>query len=262
MIIYQNINPVIFKLGPLAIRWYGIFFALGLIGSFWYFQKEILRQGLLKKQEIESFAIFLCLATILGARIGYCLIYNLKYYLQRSLEIVAFWQGGLSFHGGFLGALLYGFLFVKKRNKSFLRLVDVAVRAVPIGLFFGRIGNFLNSELYGRPTNGNWGVIFKTGGNILRHPSQLYESCLEGIALFIILWLINKRHHLAKGILTSIFILFYGLFRFFVEFFRAPDTQLGFIWSSFTMGQCLSIPMIITGVVLYIYFTSKSSWLK
>lgn len=257
MIIYQNIDPIIFQLGPFAIRWYGLFYVLGLLGSFWYFQKEILRQNLFKKQEIESFATFLCLAVILGARIGYCLIYNLKYYIQRPLEIAAFWQGGLSFHGGLLGALLCGVLFIKKKNKSFLRLADVAVRAVPIGLFFGRIGNFLNSELYGRSTGGNWGVVFQAGGNIPRHPSQLYEAFLEGIVLFIILWLINKRHHSAKGILTSGFILFYGLFRFFVEFFRAPDTQLGFIWGSFTMGQCLSIPMIITGVVLYIYFTER-----
>jgi len=258
MIIYQNIDPVIFQIGPFAIRWYGLFYVLGLLGSFWYFQREILRQGLLKKQEVESIVIFLCLAIILGARVGYCFIYNLKYYLQNPLEIFIFWQGGLSFHGGFLGILLCGFLFVKNRNKKFLKLVDVAVRSAPIGLFFGRIGNFFNSELHGRPTGGNWGVIFKTGGNILRHPSQIYEAFLEGIVLFIILWLINKRHP-KRGILTSSFIFLYGLFRFFVEFFRAPDIQLGFIWGRFTMGQCLSILMIIAGIVLYIYFAEKKN---
>jgi phosphatidylglycerol:prolipoprotein diacylglycerol transferase len=253
MIIYQNIDPIIFRLGPISIGWYGLCYIIGLISSLWYFQRELLKHKLLDEKEIESLLLFLFLGIFIGARIGYCLIYAPKYYFQHPLEIFAVWQGGLSFHGGFLGVLVVIFLVVKKWHTSFLGLADVAARSTPIGLTFGRIGNFLNSELYGRPTNGDWGIVFLREDRIPRHPSQLYESFLEGIVLFLILWLIDRRHP-AKGVIVSFFILFYGIFRFLIEFFRTPDIQLGYVLGPLTMGQCLSIPMIIIGAILCIYF--------
>jgi phosphatidylglycerol:prolipoprotein diacylglycerol transferase len=193
---------------------------------------------------------------MIGARLGYVLFYDLKAYLADPFEIVAIWHGGMSFHGGLIGVLLVGVLFSWRNRKSFWKIADLVIVTAPIGLGLGRIGNFINGELYGRVTRVPWGMIFPKGGALPRHPSQLYESALEGGVLFLILWLMKDKK-LPKGGLLAVFLFVYGVLRFFVEFFREPDAQLGFILGPFTMGQLLCFFMIIGGIALFAYRWNK-----
>jgi phosphatidylglycerol:prolipoprotein diacylglycerol transferase len=193
---------------------------------------------------------------MIGARLGYVLFYNLKMYVDNPLEIPAFWHGGMSFHGGLIGLLTVGILFCWKNKKSFWKIADLMIATAPIGLGLGRIGNFINGELYGRVTQVPWGMIFPKGEPLPRHPSQLYESALEGGVLFLILWFLKDKK-LPAGSLLAIFLSFYGAFRFFVEFLREPDPQLGLILGPFTMGQVLSAFMIAGGIVLLLYLKRK-----
>jgi phosphatidylglycerol:prolipoprotein diacylglycerol transferase len=211
----------------------------------------------ISRLEVENLYFYLILGLMIGARLGYVLFYDLRTYLSDPLEIFAIWHGGMSFHGGLIGVLIVGILFSWKNKKSFWRVVDLIIVTAPIGLGLGRIGNFINGELYGRVTTIPWGMIFPNGGPLPRHPSQLYESALEGGVLFLILWFIKDRK-LPQGGLLAIFLILYGTFRFFVEFFREPDRQLGFIVGPFTMGQVLSSLMIVGGTVLFFYLRTKA----
>ncbi len=200
---------------------------------------------------LDSLYTYLILGLIIGARIGYVLFYDLKSYLNNPLEIFAVWHGGMSFHGGMIGSLLAGYLCCRKFRVNFWQSADLVVVTAPIGLGLGRLGNFINGELYGRVANVPWAMVFPAGGPLPRHPSQLYEFFLEGVLLFTILWIAKNRRHMA-GSMTALCLVLYGVFRFIVEFFREPDAQLGFIAGPFTMGQILSVLTMLGGIVLYI----------
>ena len=212
----------------------------------------------ISKTEVENLYFYLIIGLMVGARLGYVLFYDLKIYLADPLEIFAIWHGGMSFHGGLIGVLIVGILFSWRNKKSFWRIADLIIVTVPIGLGLGRIGNFINGELYGRVTQLPWGMIFPKGGPLPRHPSQLYESALEGGVLFLILWLIKDKK-LPTGGLLALFLFLYGTFRFFVEFFREPDAHLGFVLGPFTMGQALTAFMIVGGMILFIYLKRRGS---
>ncbi len=248
-----DINPILVQLGPFRLSWYGLMYVLGFLISFLLVRYQIRRRDFgLSLQEAESLYYYLILGLIIGARLGYVLFYNLEMYLADPLEIVAFWHGGMSFHGGFLGLIAAAILFCRRNGKSFWRIADLLVVTAPIGLGLGRIGNFINGELYGRVTQVPWGMVFPKGGPFPRHPSQLYESLLEGWLLFFILWLLKDKK-IPTGGLLALFVLLYGGFRFLVEFVREPDPQLGLVLGPFSMGQILSIFMIGGGISLMIY---------
>ncbi len=254
MLTYPRIDPVIFRLGPLAVRWYGLMYVLGflavhlLVG---YQSRKYKLEKLAKNYEDLDF--YLILSLILGARIGYILFYNLTYYLHHPAEMIAIWKGGLSFHGALIGLLFGGWLFCRKRGLSFLATADVYVVPVPIGLGLGRLGNFINGELYGRVTDVPWAMVFPGGGPLPRHPSQIYEFLLEGVLLFSFLWILRIYHYRrswAAGTLLAAFLGGYGLVRIFVEQFRQPDIQVGFVIDHLTMGQLLSTAMVLAAVYL------------
>ncbi len=248
-----NIDPIIFEVGPARVGWYGLMYVLGFLASYLLVRYQIKKKDLdFSKSEVENLYFYLILGLMVGARLGYVLFYDLKAYLADPFEILAIWHGGMSFHGGLIGVLLVGILFCWKNGKSFWKISDLVIVTAPIGLGLGRIGNFINGELYGRVTKVPWGMIFPKGGPLPRHPSQLYESALEGGVLFLILWLIKDKK-LPTGGLLAIFLFFYGGFRFLVEFVREPDAHLGFILGPFTMGQILTSFMIIGGIVLFAY---------
>src|SRR5512139_137846 len=253
-----NIDPVIFDLGPIRVGWYGLMYVLGFLASYLLVRYQMKKKDFdLSRPEVENLYFYLILGLMIGARLGYVLFYDLEAYLADPFEIIAIWHGGMSFHGGLIGVLLVGILFSWKNRKSFWKIADLFIVTAPIGLGLGRIGNFINGELYGRVTQVPWAMIFRTDPNLLpRHPSQLYESALEGGVLFLILWSLKDKK-LPPGGLLAAFLSLYGLFRFFVELFREPDPQLGFILGPFTMGQTLSAFMIIGGVFLLAYLRRK-----
>jgi phosphatidylglycerol:prolipoprotein diacylglycerol transferase len=251
MMPYPHIRPYIFKIGPFEIRWYGLMYIFGFISSYLLFRYQVNKRKLnITKEETESLYFHMILGLIVGARLGYVVFYNLGEYIKNPLDVFAVWHGGMSFHGGAIGVLIAGIIFILRRKKDFYLVSDLVAATAPAGLFFGRMGNFINGELYGRPSDAPWAMIFPEGGPLPRHPSQLYEAGLEGVLLFIILWTVKGRIK-TNGMLLSLFLVLYGIFRFIAEFFREPDTQLGFIWGSFTMGQSLSAGMIAAGVVLF-----------
>lgn len=252
-----NLNPYILEIGPVHITWYGLMYVLGFTISYLLVRYQVKRKDFgISLGEVEDLYFYLILALIVGARLGYVLFYDLRLYLSDPLEIFAFWHGGMSFHGGLIGVLVTGLLYGWKRQKSFWKLADLFIVTAPVGLGLGRIGNFINGELYGRVTNVPWGMIFPKGGPLPRHPSQLYESGLEGWVLFLILWRLKDREH-PPGFLLGVFILLYGVFRFFIEFFREPDAQLGFVLGPFSMGQVLCAFMIGAGAALMVYLKKK-----
>ena len=252
-----NINPILVELGPIRVSWYGLMYVFGFLASYLLVRYQMKRKDFgVSKLDVENLYFYLILGLIIGARLGYVLFYDLKMYLKDPFEIFAIWHGGMSFHGGLIGVLIVAILFCWKNKKPFWKIVDLFIVTAPIGLGLGRIGNFINGELYGRVTQVPWGMVFPKGGPVLRHPSQLYESGLEGGVLFLILWFL-KGKKLPDGGLFALFLSIYGIFRFFVELFREPDPQLGFILGPFTMGQTLSAFMIIAGIVLLAYFGRK-----
>jgi phosphatidylglycerol:prolipoprotein diacylglycerol transferase len=250
MLTYPDIKPYIINIGPLQIRWYSMMYLIGFVSSYLLVKYQIRKKNLsIDGKIIEDIYFYIVLGLILGARLGYVLIYNLSEYLRNPLEILAVWHGGMSFHGGLVGALIAGIVIARKRNLNYWLYSDLIIVTVPIGLGLGRIGNFINSELYGRVTDLPWAMVFPGGGNLPRHPSQLYEAFFEGLLLFIFLWFAKDRI-MVKGRITALFLILYGIMRFSMEFFREPDYQLGFIISILTMGQILSIIMIIAGAVI------------
>src|SRR4030043_1550165 len=245
-------NPVLVDLGPIRLSWYGLMYVFGFFASYLLVRYQMKKKDFgISKPEVEDLYFYLILGLIIGARLGYVLFYDLTMYLKEPLEIFAIWHGGMSFHGGLIGVLIVAILFSWKSNKSFWKIADLVIVTAPIGLGLGRIGNFINGELYGRVTQVPWGMVFPKGGPLPRHPSQLYESALEGGALFLILWFLKDKK-LPDGGLLAVFLSLYGVFRFFVECFREPDPQLGFILGPFTMGQTLSAFMIFGGMILFL----------
>jgi phosphatidylglycerol:prolipoprotein diacylglycerol transferase len=252
-----HIDPVLIKLGPFHVGWYGLMYVFGFIASYLLVRYQMRKKSFgISRQEVENLYVYIIIGLIIGGRLGYILFYNLPLYLKAPLEIFAIWHGGMSFHGGLLGVLIVGIVFSWRHKKSFWKIADLFIVTAPIGLGLGRIGNFINGELYGRVTSVPWGMIFPKGGPLPRHPSQLYESALEGGVLFIILWFLKDKK-LPSGGLLAVFLFAYGIFRFFVEFFREPDQQLGFILGPLTMGQLLSALMIISGIILFFYVRRK-----
>ncbi len=248
---YMLIDPVIFRLGPLEFRWYGLMYLVGFGIAYLIIRNELARKnGPLPTEAAGDFLFYLVLGLLLGARVGYVIFYNLPVYIHRPWEIFAVWHGGMSFHGGLIGMIFSGLIFSIRRKASFLELADIGALAAPLGLMLGRIGNFINGELFGRMTYLPWGMIFPGGGNVPRHPSQLYEALLEGPILFTILWVLRTKVK-RPGDILSIFLVLYGIFRFTAEFFREPDPQLGFIVSGLTMGQILCLAMSFSGIVLF-----------
>ena len=252
MIPYPEINPDIIRIGPLAVRWYGIMYLIGFTAAYFLVRYQLKRRKIsVTIRDIDSLFLFLLSGLVIGARLGYVIFYNPIYYLSNPSEIFAVWHGGMSFHGGLIGSIIAGLLFCRRHKADFWQLADLVIVAAPIGLGLGRLGNFINGELYGRVTDVPWGMVFPEGGPAPRHPSQLYEFLLEGVVLFSVLWFL-KNKHLRPGALTSIFLMLYGVFRFFVEFFRQPDPQIGFILGYFTMGQILSSAMILAGIGIFL----------
>jgi len=253
-----DMNPIMIDLGLIRVSWYGMMYVLGFIGSYLLVRYQMKRKDFgVSRVEVENLYFYLIIGLMVGARLGYVLFYDLKMYLADPLEIFAIWRGGMSFHGGLIGVLIVGVSFSWKNKKSFWKIADLIIVTAPIGLGLGRIGNFINGELYGRVTQVPWGMIFPRGGPLPRHPSQLYESALEGGVLFVILWLLKDKKLPAGGFLAA-FLFFYGCFRFFAEFFREPDGHIGFIMGPFTLGQVLSSFMIAGGVTLFYYLKRKS----
>ena len=252
MIPYPKINPVIVKIGPFQVRWYGMMYLLGFLLGYLLLKKVVRDRGIeISGRELEGLLEAVVLGVILGGRLGYVFFYNLPYYLEHPLEIPAFWHGGMSFHGGLLGTLVAGYIYCKRAGLDFWKMADSVVVVVPIGLGLGRLGNFINGELYGRVTTLPWGMVFPGAGPLPRHPSQIYEFLLEGVLLFAILWSL-RRQPWPEGSLLAIFLLLYGVFRIFVEFFRQPDPQLGFVVDHITMGQVLSSGMVLVGLLIFL----------
>ena len=271
---FAAIDPVLIQIGPLAIRWYALAYIAGILLAWLYVRKMVLNPNLWGNQnkptisEVDDFVIWATLGIILGGRLGYVLFYNPIFYLSHPLEIPQIWKGGMSFHGGSAGIVVAILWFAKRRGLNFWHFFDMLAAAAPIGLFFGRIANFINSELWGRLTDVPWGFIVGDSRLesllnpdilVARHPSQLYEAFLEGLVLFLILfWLIYSKKKLSQpGYIGSAFIAGYGIFRIFCEFFREPDAQLGFLFAGTTMGMLLSVPMVLLGVFGMYWFTTR-----
>jgi phosphatidylglycerol:prolipoprotein diacylglycerol transferase len=251
MIPYPSISPNIVHIGPLTVRWYGVMYLIGFAASFLLVKKQIKKRGLpFSSDFLESLYTYIIIGLVIGARLGYVIFYNLSASLNQPLEIFAVWHGGMSFHGGLIGSVVCGIWYCRRSGVDAWRIADLVAATAPIGLGAGRLGNFINGELYGRVTDMPWGMIFPSGGPLPRHPSQLYEFFLEGGVLFIVLWIMKDRVH-RSGVLLSLFIMFYGVIRFCVEFFRQPDPQLGFVLGPLSMGQVLSAFMVLGGLVLY-----------
>lgn len=254
------IDPLLFEYGPLRVSWYGLMYVFGFLISYFLVLYQVRKKDFgLSKPEIENLFFYLIIGLAVGARLGYVVFYNLGMYLKDPLEIFAIWHGGMSFHGGLIGVLIVGILFSWKNRKPFWKLADLLTVTAPVGLALGRIGNFINGELYGRVTEVPWGMVFPLGGPLPRHPSQLYESALEGFLLFAILWGLKDKK-LPEGGILPLFLIFYGIFRFFIEFFREPDTQLGFILGPFSMGQVLCFLMILGGIALYGFLNKREKY--
>ena len=252
MVSYPIIDPAIVKLGPLQIRWYGLMYVLGFVASYLLVQYQIKKKHDLQlAAQVENLNFTLMISLILGGRLGYVLLYNLPYYLEYPSEILATWQGGMSFHGALLGVIIGGVWFCLRKGLDFWRTADIYVVTIPIGLGLGRIGNFINAELYGMESDLPWAMIFPGGGPNPRHPSQLYEFFFEGVLLFVFLWKAKDRN-LPSGSMLSLFLIAYGVFRTLVENFRQPDVQVGFI-GMFTLGQLLSLAMISAGIMLFFF---------
>ena len=245
---FPQIDPVLVHIGPLAIRWYGLMYLLGFLAAYWLICTLARRRQLpLNGDGAADLLFYGAVGVVAGGRLGYVLFYNLGWYVAHPLEAFAIWQGGMSFHGGLLGVVAATLLFCRRRQLPVLLTGDILVTSATVGLGLGRLGNFINGELWGRPTDLPWGMVFPGAGPAPRHPSQLYQAALEGLLLFVILMWLHRRQA-TPGVPFFTFFLGYGLCRFLVEFVRQPDAHLGFLWGGATMGQLLSLPMIAFGL--------------
>jgi len=255
---FPLIDPVILQIGPLALRWYGLMYLLGFAAAYVLILYLGRKKGLgLQKDDVADLLFYVVLGVIAGGRLGYCFFYNADYYLSHPLKIFAVWEGGMSFHGGLLGVILGSLLFARRRKLPILTFGDLLVTAAPIGLGLGRMGNFINAELWGRVTHVPWGIVFPGAGPLPRHPSQLYEAVLEGPVLLFLLLLCHWLKAPA-GVAFGAFLAGYGSFRFLVEFFREPDAHLGLQLLGLSRGQWLCLPMILFGLAMIAVAVKKS----
>ena len=252
MLVHPQFDPIIFQVGPLAVRWYGLMYLCGFI-VFWLLGKHRASKpgSFIRPEQVGDFLFYAVLGVILGGRIGSVFFYHFDRFIQDPIYLFRIWEGGMSFHGGLIGVLVATWLYQNKYNWGFFRLADFIAPIIPPGLGFGRIGNFINGELWGRETDLPWGMVFPQANDVLvRHPSQLYQAFLEGLILFLILWVYSKKPR-AIGKVSGMFLIFYGVFRIIAEFAREPDAHLGFIaFDWVTMGQLLSLPMIAAGIII------------
>ena len=246
----NNFDPIAFQVFSLEIRWYSLAYIFGLIFG-WMYCKKILIENQKIKKLFDDYVVYLILGIIIGGRLGYVFIYNPFYFLQNFHEIPMLWNGGMSFHGGLIGVIFATILYCKKNDQEVFYFLDLVCAASPIGIFFGRISNFINSELYGRETDIFWSVKFVLVDNINRHPSQIYEAIFEGIILFLIINIFYKKLFHKTGIISSLFVILYSIFRFIIEFTREPDTHLGLIAFNLSMGQYVSLIFIMGGLILF-----------
>ena len=252
---FPNIDPVIVQFGPLAIRWYALAYIAGLLLGWQLARRIVRRDGWLPDEEqVDDLLFYATLGVIIGGRMGFVLFYHPLYFLQNPLQILAVWQGGMSFHGGLIGVIVAILVFARKTRLPALELLDLAAIVTPIGLFFGRLANFINGELWGRVSDVPWAMIFPTGGPEPRHPSQLYQATLEGLVLFAIMFMLSRRPRRAseRGLLGGTFLVGYSIARSIGELFRQPDAHLGFLFLGTTMGQLLSLPMLLFGLFLIV----------
>ncbi len=260
MLIHPQINPIALQLGPLAVHWYGLTY-LAAFGLFMFLGFRRLRHepyasmggaSAWSRKDVEDILFMGVMGVVLGGRVGYCLFYKPAYYLSHPLEIFAVWQGGMSFHGGMLGVIVAMIWFARSRQRSWLQVTDFVAPCVPTGLAAGRVGNFINGELWGRLSSPDlpWGMVFQGAGDLPRHPSQVYQFLMEGLLLFVLLWLYARKPRL-EGQVSAMFLLGYGMFRFIAEYFREPDAHLGILSLGMSMGQWLCLPMICGGIGLW-----------
>ena len=253
----NNFDPVAIQIFSLEIRWYSLAYIAGILFG-WFVAKKIFIKNQDINKKFDEYITYLVVGIILGGRIGYILFYNLEFYLNNLIDIFKIWEGGMSFHGGLIGVIIASIIFGKINNHNPFLYMDIVALVAPIGIFFGRISNFINSELYGKVTDLPWSVTFIQIDNLPRHPTQIYEALLEGIILFVILINFkNKKFLFNPGLISSLFLIFYSIFRFSIEFLRVPDTQLGYLLFNLTMGQILSVILMLTGLVLF-YFKNEN----
>lgn len=252
MLQHPDFNPIAVQLGPLAVHWYGLMYLFGF-AMVWILGRYRIRQGVtdLTARNLEDLIFYCVLGVIAGGRLGYILFYKPAEYLADPLKVFYIWEGGMAFHGGLIGVIVALLIFARRHNKTLLQIGDFIAPLIPLGLGAGRLGNFINGELWGRPTDLPWGMVFRTAGDgVARHPSQLYEMALEGLLLFVLLWWFSSRPR-PTGQVSGLFLMGYGVFRFLVEYTREPDYFLGLVLGNLSMGQLLSLPMIAVGLILF-----------
>jgi phosphatidylglycerol:prolipoprotein diacylglycerol transferase len=253
----NNFDPVAFEIFSLEIRWYSLAYIGGILLG-WLISKKLFIQNLDINKKFDDYITYLVIGIIIGGRLGYVIFYNFNYYINNLLDIFKIWEGGMSFHGGLIGVIIISIIFAKKNNQNPFVYMDIVCLVAPIGIFFGRIANFINSELYGKVTEVPWAVTFIQIDNLSRHPSQLYEAIFEGIILFLILiYYKNKKFLKTPGLISSLFLIFYSVFRFFIEYFRVPDEQLGLLIFNLSMGQIMSLIFILSGIIIF-YFKNEN----
>lgn len=261
---YPNFDPVLVHLGPFAIRWYALAYIFGILVG-WFYARAIVRSARLwggqapfTVDDFDDFVLWVTIGIIVGGRVGYVLFYNLPYFAAHPADVFQLWHGGMSFHGGFIGCVLAVILFARWRGIPVLSLGDITCAVGPIGLFLGRLANFVNGELWGRPSDVPWAMVFPGAGPVPRHPSQLYEAVLEGLVLLALLAVLMRKGALKRpGLVIGCFAVGYAIARGFCEFFREPDVQLGFLWGGTTMGQLLSIPLLLAGLAFIAYALTR-----
>ena len=252
--LYQSLSPVAFTIGSFSVRWYALAYLAGFVLTGVVIWRTQRRWGLgLTMDDVFSVVIGVVFGVIIGARLFYVIFYGAGYYLEHPLEILATWNGGMSFHGGLVGAVVGGGIVCWRLGISLPTVCDMGVIGAPLGIFFGRCANFVNGELWGKETTLPWGVMFESGGDVYRHPSQLYEAVLEGLVIFVVLWALSRRVPARpQGTFMGTFLVLYGVFRFLIEFVRVPDEQLGYLFGPITMGQLLSLPLVVVGAVMLV----------
>jgi len=253
----NNFDPVAFQIISFEIRWYSLAYIAGIIIGWMLCKKIFIRKSDIN-EKFDDYVTYLVIGIIIGGRLGYIIFYNFNYYINNLFDIFKVWEGGMSFHGGLIGIIVASILFSKKNSQDSFLYMDLVSLVAPIGIFFGRLANFINSELYGTPTDIPWAVTFIQVDNLSRHPSQLYEAILEGVILFIILMYFKNKDYLKKpGLISGLFLIFYSLFRFFIEFVRVPDEQLGYLIFELSMGQIISLIFFVIGIILF-YFKNEN----
>jgi len=264
MLTYPDIDPAVFSIGPLTVHWYGVMYALAFIAGWWLATVRAKKPNSgWSTEEVSDFVFYVAMGVILGGRIGYMLFYNFGDLVSNPLNLFKVWQGGMAFHGGVIGVMVAMWFYARKTKRQFLNVLDYVAPFIPVGLFTGRIGNFINAELWGKVTDAPWGMVFPgdDAGPLPRHPSMLYEALLEGLVLFLVLWFFSAKPRPA-GMISGLGLMLYGLFRFGIEFYRLPDTHLGYLaFNWLTMGQILSTPMILGGAWL-MWWSSRRATAK